>query len=142
MNGGSRTGAASLFCATHRRLLMHSQGTSGRRTPAGLVAAAKTAAVACVTVALLLPANAQFWGPWGGREQRPQYRQQPQSYNPFGNWFSGPTQREREREAPADYSRAPAATRKLDASVTIPVLVMGDAMADWLAYGLEDAFAE
>ena len=28
------------------------------------------------------------------------------------------------------------------AAITTPIVVMGDAMADWLAYGLEDAFAE
>ena len=106
--------------------------------------------------ALLLPANAQFWGnSWGGRQQQPQ-----QPYNPYGG-FGGdrqwdywgyrqrerapsPRQRERprevEKEQPPDYSHAPAATPRKDAAVK--VVVMGDANADWLAYGLEDAFSE
>ena len=47
----------------------------------------------------------------------------------------------REREAPVDYSRAPAPTQKKPEATT-NVLVVGDANADWLAYGLEEAFAE
>ena len=41
---------------------------------------------------------------------------------------------------PPDYSRAPPATPRKDAIVKI--VVMGDANADWLAYGLEDAYAD
>ena len=48
--------------------------------------------------------------------------------------------REPEREEPPDYSHAPPATPRKDA--TIKIVVMGDANADWLAYGLEDAFSE
>ena len=55
-----------------------------------------------------------------------------------------PRQRERareaEREQPPDYSRAPSATPRKDA--TVKIVVMGDANADWLAYGLEDAYSE
>jgi len=100
-------------------------------------------AAACVTIALLLPADAQFWGPWGGgsweRRQQPQPQRPPQNYNPFGGWFGGSHQ---QREAPADYSRAPATQRKTETAVTTPIVVVGDSMADWLAYGLEDAFSE
>lgn len=55
--------------------------------------------------------------------------------------------RERSREpAPTDYSRAPA-PRKPDPKAepvtpTTSIMVMGDGMADWLAYGLEDAFSD
>jgi uncharacterized protein len=112
--------------------------------------------VALIIFALLLPANAQFWGDsWGGRQQQ---RQQP--YNPFGGFWGDrpggfwgdrqregpryPRQRDRERESEReqapDYSRAPPATPRKDA--TIKIVVMGDANADWLAYGLEDAFSE
>src|SRR5262249_38429941 len=48
--------------------------------------------------------------------------------------------REVEKEHPPDYSHAPPATPRKDA--TVKVVVMGDANADWLAYGLEDAFSE
>ena len=45
-----------------------------------------------------------------------------------------------EREQPPDYFRAPSATPRKDA--TVKIVVMGDANADWLAYGLEDAYSE
>jgi uncharacterized protein len=103
------------------------------------------------TLALLAPADAQFWGsspfgsPWGGRPQR----QQP-SFNPFGGFFDNnpnpqpqqPREPRPQREAPADFSRAPSPQKKPDTMATTPVLVLGDGMADWLAYGLEDAFSE
>jgi uncharacterized protein len=110
----------------------------------GIVAAVAT----CVSLALLLPANAQFWGDsWGGR----QHRQQNEGWG-FGNWGWGDRAPRRprnpviipryhhEREAPVDHSRAPPASPRKDA--TLPIVVMGDAMADWLAYGLEDALSE
>jgi hypothetical protein len=99
-------------------------------------------AVACISLALLLPAHAQFWD-WGGRPQRQQ-----QQNNPFGGWFDQrPFQRDRDRdrdrdrEAPVDFSHAPGPSQKKPEATT-SVVVLGDANADWLAYGLEDAFSE
>src|SRR3954467_3398687 len=121
---------------------MRSKGSS--RTVRRLVA---PALAAFYILALLIPAHAQFWGNWGYPRQQPRY-QQPY-HNPFGGGFFGqpeyrPAPPEREREAPADYSHAPASPRKQAdaAAATTTVVVMGDAMADWLAYGLEDALAE
>ena len=108
------------------------------------------AAAAGVSLALLLPAQAQFWGDWGGRPQRQQ-----QYNNNWGGWGGGwndrryddrryydPYRQERqEREAPVDYSRAPAPSQKKPEATT-PIVVVGDANADWLSYGLEDAFSE
>jgi hypothetical protein len=126
---------------------------------------AKTIPAVCVSLVLSVPANAQFWGSWG----YPQREQPRQQYSPFSGWFGQPENRpqyrsrereappqyrKRQREAPSqarergrddeqpDYSRAPAPRRKQNAGVTTTILVMGDAMADWLAYGLEEAFAE
>src|SRR5262249_27691119 len=48
--------------------------------------------------------------------------------------------REVEKDQPPDYSHAPPAAPRKDA--TVKIVVMGDANADWLAYGLEDAFSE
>jgi hypothetical protein len=131
-----------------------SQGPSGRRRRGTLLLEA--IATAAVTLALLTPVDAQFWGNWGGssseqrRPPRPVPQQQQQLFNPFGGpgWFDNtPQQREprapqREREAPVDYSHAPPQQKKPDAAASTPVLVFGDGMADWLAYGLEDAFSE
>jgi hypothetical protein len=128
----------------------------------GIVARGFAAAAAtCVSLALLVPANAQLWGDsWGNRQ--PQQRQPQQQNNWNSNWGWGwghrqdnpprpqqtiphreyrePHQYQYQREVPVDYSRAPAATPRKDA--TTPIVVMGDAMADWLAYGLEDAVSE
>ena len=97
-----------------------------------------------VAITLLIgiagPASAQFFnfGGFGG----PPQRQAPQR---GGGWFGGdffqPFQQQTPQAPRQDFSRAPAPTKR----DTVPernVLVLGDAMADWLAYGLEDAYAE
>ena len=46
-------------------------------------------------------------------------------------------------QRPPDYSRAPPpAPRKADAPLATSIVIVGDSMADWLAYGLEDALAD
>jgi hypothetical protein len=112
-----------------------------------------------ISLALLLPAQAQFWD-WGNRPQRQR------DFSPFGGWFGGNqrwdrweggwrdrerdrgrgerdrSERDRgERDTPVDYSRAPAPSQKKPEATT-SIVVVGDANADWLAYGLEDAFSE
>jgi uncharacterized protein len=74
------------------------------------------------------PSRQQQYQPRQPSYQQPSY-QQP-SYSP-----SQPVERQ------ADYSRAPA-PRKAEGTPTTKVVVMGDSMADWLAYGLEDAFGD
>src|SRR3954452_3130278 len=46
-----------------------------------------------------------------------------------------------QRQQPADSSRAPP-PRRPDAAASTKIVVFGDSMADWLAYGLEEAFGE
>lgn len=58
----------------------------------------------------------------------------------FGCYQQPPMMQERP-QPPADYSKAPPA-KKPEAPPSATVLVMGDSMADWLAYGLEEAFAD
>src|SRR6516162_1800575 len=107
------------------------------------VAVAATLGLGLLTV---LPANAQFWSGWGnwgnsGRQQ-PQQRT-PQPFNPFGSLFSpAPPPVAKERQEPADFSYAPGPQKKPDPAAANAIVVVGDGMADWLAYGLEDAFAE
>ena len=55
---------------------------------------------------------------------------------PGGGLFSNP-----EPQKPVDASRAPP-PRKPDTPPVTTILVMGDSMADWLAYGLEDALTD
>ncbi|HEY3892834.1 MAG TPA: DUF459 domain-containing protein, partial [Bradyrhizobium sp.] len=95
-----------------------------------------------VAVALLVgiagPASAQFFFNFGGPP-----RPQPRS---GGGWFGGDLFTPFQQQAPKrvvreDFSRAPPPEKR----ETVPernVLVLGDAMADWLAYGLEDAYAD
>ena len=94
-----------------------------------------------VAIALMIgivgPASAQFFN-FGGPS-----RPAPRS---GGGWFGGdffqPFQQTPSQQAPRqDFSRAPGPAKR----DTVPernVLVLGDAMADWLGYGLEDAYAE
>src|SRR5262245_18102531 len=106
--------------------------------------------VTAIDVVLPSPAHAQFFGnqpfPFFGQQ-----RQRPRSGGGgggfFGGFFGGPDRYEHpEQQAPADNSRAPP-PRKPDAKAepvtpTTTVVVLGDAMADWLGYGLEDAFSD
>lgn len=65
-------------------------------------------------------------------------------FEPYQRILPRSMQRQQEapqQERPVDYSRAPA-PKKQDTVPERNVVVLGDAMADWLAYGLEDAFAE
>jgi hypothetical protein len=100
-----------------------------------------------VAVALLVgivgPASAQFFN-FGG-PPRPQPRSNNNGGFGGGGWFGGdlfaPFQQQAPRRIREDFSKAPAPEKR----ETVPernVMVLGDGMADWLAYGLEDAYAE
>ena len=58
----------------------------------------------------------------------------------YGNY--GPPERRSAPAAPPTESARPPPPRKTDTTPTTVVMVMGDGLADWLAYGLEDAFAD
>jgi hypothetical protein len=94
-----------------------------------------------VAIALLVgiasPASAQFFN-FGGWSR-------PQPRSGGGGWFGGdlfaPFQQQQAPKKAESFSKAPPPEKR----ETVPernVLVLGDAMADWLAYGLEDAYAE
>src|ERR1043166_4275496 len=85
---------------------MGNQDRSRRHAGRARVALAKAGVVAAVSLALLVPAAAQFWTPWG-QPPRPQQsipqrqpQQQQQPYNPFGGFFE-PQQRERRYQGPS-----------------------------------------
>jgi hypothetical protein len=59
----------------------------------------------------------------------------------FGGGFSQPRFDVEHPQPAVDSSRAPA-PRKPETPPTSSIVVMGDSMADWLAYGLEDAFSD
>src|SRR6266853_5717980 len=87
------------------------QGNSGRQgIGAVLLGATEIVAAASLAIALLSPAQAQFWSPFAPARRPPapvqqpvQPQQQQQNYNPFGGFFA-PEQRP---VAPADNSHAP-----------------------------------
>jgi uncharacterized protein len=113
------------------------------------------AAVVGMMLGMVGPTSAQFFN-FGGYQQQ----SQPQRGGWFGNeqrgggWFGGdpfapyqqraPSYRH-QRQAPAavreDFSKAPP-PEKRNTAAERHVLVLGDAMADWLAYGLEDVYAD
>jgi uncharacterized protein len=99
-------------------------------------------ALAIVAGALTpLAAHAQFFGNGWGFPQQPYYRRPPPSSN---NFFSFPFFNRPYRPpnyAPAESSHAPP-PRKLETQPPSTVVVIGDSMADWLAYGLEEIYAD
>ena len=116
---------------------------------AALLAAAGFAGVTAIDVVLPSPAQAQFFGNegfpfFGGQRQR---QRSGGGGGFFGGFFGGGDRYENpEQQAPVDNSRAPP-PRKPDPKAepvtpTTTVVVLGDAMADWLGYGLEDAFSD
>jgi hypothetical protein len=111
--------------------------------------------VLAVAIALLVgvvgPASAQFFNFGGPPRPQPQPQQPPRSNGAPGpgggsSWFGGDLFAPFQQQAPKrieNYSKAPP-PEKRDVAI-VPdrnVLVLGDGMADWLAYGLEDAYAE
>ena len=110
-----------------------------------------TLAVGVTALALLIgiagTASAQFFG-FGGPP--PQQRPQPRGGGGFGGgWFGGDFFQPFQQQAPQqqaprrreDFSRAPQSDKR-DTQAERNVLVLGDSMADWLGYGLEDAYSE
>jgi uncharacterized protein len=114
-------------------------------TETGPLIALGTALAILVSVAG--PASAQFFNfpGFGGPPQRAAPPRNGGGGGGGGGWFGGdffaPFQQQQPQAPRQDFSRAPAPAKR----DTIPdrnVLVIGDAMADWLAYGLEDAYTE
>jgi uncharacterized protein len=110
------------------------------------------AIAAAMVLGIVGPTSAQFFN-FGGFQQRPQPQRGGGGFG--GGWFGNdmfepyqqhaPQPRSDRRQTPSpvreDFSKAPPPEKR----DTIPehhILVLGDAMADWLAYGLEDAYAE
>jgi hypothetical protein len=110
----------------------------------------ETGPLVAFAVALLIgiaaPASAQFFNNFGGPPRPPQPLPQPAPQRGPGGWFGGdlfaPFQQQAPRRAIENYSKAPPPEKRDAVVAEHNVLVLGDAMADWLAYGLEDAYSE
>ncbi|MCS3899794.1 hypothetical protein M2171_008927 [Bradyrhizobium japonicum USDA 38] len=111
-------------------------------TETGPLIALGTALAILVSVAG--PASAQFFN-FPGFGGPPQRQAPPPRNGGGGGWFGGdffaPFQQQQPQAPRQDFSRAPAPSKR-DTTPDKNVLVIGDAMADWLAYGLEDAYTE
>lgn len=107
---------------------MAKRGLAQRLLVLALGGAMELFAAVLVSLALTAPASAQFF-PFGDRF-------------PFfgGERFRRPPVYQEPR-APVDYSHAPS-PRKSETAPLTTIVVMGDSMADWLAYGLELAYAD
>ena len=106
------------------------------------------AIVAAMLFGIVGPTSAQFFN-FGGFQQRPP----PQRGG--GGWFGNDMFEPYRQPAPQprwnrrqvlppireDFSKAPP-PEKRETVARHQILVLGDAMADWLAYGLEDAYSE
>jgi uncharacterized protein len=132
------------------------RATMSWRLTAALLMAVEAVTAVALLVAAPAPAGAQFFDDRSqNRRQQPQQQrglfdwftpqpqyQQPQNRQPQSQQSNEEPQR---REPPPDYSKAPAPKKsdtKSDAAVATPIMVLGDSMADWLAYGLELAYAD
>jgi uncharacterized protein len=111
-------------------------------TESGLLIALTFAAG--MLLAIVGPASAQFFN-FGGFQQQPQPQRGGGGFG--GGWFGNDTFAPLQQHPPQprwvreDFSKAPPPQKR----ETVPerhILVLGDAMADWLAYGLEDAYSE
>jgi uncharacterized protein len=101
-----------------------------------LTAAALLAGEAVLATTLVVwaptPSDAQFFWDQGRRR------------SPL-DWFQQQPEPQPQAAPPVDYSRAPPPKKpdpKAENVVTTPILVLGDSMADWLGYGLEQAYAD
>jgi uncharacterized protein len=99
------------------------------------------------------PSSAQFFD-FGGFQQRPQPQRGSGGFG--GGWFGNDTFEPFQQHAPPqprwdrrqtlppvreDFSKAPPPGKR-ETAPERHILVLGDAMADWLAYGLEEAYSE
>ena len=125
------------------------------------------AAILALAQSASVTVQAQFFWNWNQQDQNHnrQQRPRPQSGGVF-DWFGGgqynsrprdddyyrrPRQRQQQpnqhtQQQPSESSRAPP-PKKLEAkdeqtAPTTSIVVMGDDMADWLGYGLEDVFSD
>jgi hypothetical protein len=123
------------------------------------------AAVLALAQSASVPVQAQFFWNWNQQDQHNRQRSKPQSGGLF-DWFGGglfnsrprdddsyrpPRQRQQQptqhtQQESSESSRAPP-PKKVEAKdeqvgPTTSIVVMGDDMADWLGYGLEDVFSD
>ncbi len=120
--------------------LRRAGGIFGRRLAGAVVLGlAETAVVLALSAAVTVPSSAQvFDDRFPFIEERARRGGGGSNRN---NPFLGDTYRQC-GGAEENNAKAPPPTRKADSAPLTSVVVLGDSMADWLAYGLEQAAAE
>ena len=99
--------------------------------------------------ALAAPASAEFWERWDHAPRRQQQAPPQHDFFPFSFFGGGGGNSSRDSgyapfgqpQRPAESTRPPPA-KKVETPSKSVVLVIGDSLADWLGYGLEETFAE
>src|SRR5215472_16559515 len=118
------------------------------------------AAVLALAQSASVAVQAQFFWNWNEQDQYNRQRSRPQSGN-FFDWFGGGRYNSRPRnddyyrqrqpnqhtqQQPSESPRAPppkkAEVKDEQTGPRTSIVVMGDDMADWLGYGLEDVFSD
>ncbi|HEX4040274.1 MAG TPA: GDSL-type esterase/lipase family protein [Xanthobacteraceae bacterium] len=100
-------------------------------------------AIAAAAAAIAAPAAAQVYY-WSDRPSSPRYYQQPPGYYQQPqqrDFFSFPFYGGQRRAPVADYTKAPP-PRKLETPPASTIVVVGDSMADWLGYGLDEIYGD
>jgi len=98
-------------------------------------------AIVGVAAVLPVPAGAQFPFFHNDYDQRPNRPPPPPQRGFFSFPFFNPGEQSNRPPPPVESYKAPP-PRKLETPPTSTVVVVGDSMADWLAYGLEETLAD
>src|ERR1700678_1378991 len=118
--------------------IVMARGTISRILAAAVLLTADAVAATTILTMAAAPSSAQLF------DDRFPFQNRRQQRGPF-DWFGPQPQYEERSAPPQDFSRAPAAKKadpKAETAVQTPIMVFGDAMADWLAYGLELAYSD
>ena len=131
---------AGLYLTMGFGSLRRASGIFGRRLAGAVILGlAETAVVLALSAAVTVPSGAQvFDDRFPFIEERARRGGGGTNRN---NPFLGDTYRQG-GGAEENNAKAPPPTRKADSAPLTSVVVLGDSMADWLAYGLEQAAAE
>jgi hypothetical protein len=112
-----------------------------------VLAAVECAGIGAISLAVTMPAQAQYSDDGYPSMNRRHQQRSGGFFQQFFGPFNAPRYERQyeEQRAPqhVDHSHAPnPAKRDNNITPTTTIIVMGDGMADWLAYGLEDAFSD
>ena len=111
-------------------------------TGAVILAMMDFAVVVAANLVVTAPAQAQY-REYSPHAAGPRYQRAPNFFDRLFGPSYGPVemQSQPQQQQQFESTRAPP-PKKSDTTPTLSIMVLGDSMADWLAYGLEDAFSD